>query len=311
MVYFGLLLIIAMGIVYMIAAIKLFKNKIIKSIIIAADIIDIIWLLPTYINYEDAYTSLRSDKFQLISEAKSQIAIPALIFIVLFFVVLIAFLKKSTKSAQAKNTQQQSSDSAKKHEQYKRQLLINKNNTLGKTRDAIFAELKKSLSNEEFECAQNAYNEFANASTMYFSSMLANIDALQSNTAALKTMKIDPYVAGGIGGVATGVAASMRNQAIDQARKESSQLLTQTTVSKESAESILEDKIKAFMVYVDKVPKAYKIYSEALSAEMAKSTQKQLEKSYAKEIEEKKLTYIFVGVCVVIIVVILMVAVAG
>lgn len=306
--YFGLFLIIAMGIIYFIAAKKLINNVIIKGIVIAVDIIDVIWLIPTFINYDNACNSLGKNKLTEIAEAEKQIAIPLLNFVILFIVVLIALAIKLSKSTKPQTAQQQSSDSAKKHEQYKRQLLINKNNTLGKTRDAIFAELKKSLSNEEFECAQNAYNEFANASTMYFSSMLANIDALQSSTAALKTMKIDPYVAGGIGGVATGVAASMRNQAIDQARKESSQLLTQTTVGKESAESILEDKIKAFMVYVNKVPEAYNIYLNTFNAEEIKTTQKRLEKDI--KMEGEMLMYKVIGVLFAIVVMIFLLVLA-
>lgn len=93
---------------------------------------------------------------------------------------------------------------------------------LNKKTDDILREMKKHLSNDEYVLAKKAYDIFNEKVGEYLLSVLNHVEALQDNTRAITTKKIDPYIAGGamngiarpVAGVAT--AKGVKAYAVDE-----------------------------------------------------------------------------------------------
>ena len=162
------------------------------------------------------------------------------------------------------------------HDRNHNTVLVIKSKALCNSREQILSALGQNLSPEQFKRAEEAYIAFDKALGNYVISIYDNLQSLQDNTQALKAIKIDPYIAGGAAngiagvgaGISTGIGADIRNQAIDETRKETAQRLRETTYNKYSTKNTLEIKYEALMEYVKLDPVANSIYEEAFYHEL-------------------------------------------
>lgn len=175
---------------------------------------------------------------------------------------------------------------------------------LNKKTDDILREMKKHLSNDEYVLAKKAYDIFNEKVGEYLLSVLNHVEALQDNTRAITTKKIDPYIAGGamngiagpVAGVATAISADNRNKSIDEARKETAQRKIQTQVSESSAETSLKRAYEDVMRYVRRVPSAYEIYTKALNENIGQTILKHNLKQAEHDLQTIKIITIIAAV---------------
>jgi len=102
--------------------------------------------------------------------------------------------------------------------------------------------------------------------------------ALAEDTNSRKKIKIDPYIAGGIGqgiggigmGVASAISADQRNKKIDSFRKYTQDFVSSTSSSATSTARELNNMYNEIMSIIDKYPEMQRVYNKRLDEYRAK-----------------------------------------
>lgn len=179
---------------------------------------------------------------------------------------------------------------------------------LNNKKDLILKTARKVFMNSQYTRLENKFEEYNRSIATYYNSLLDNALALQQNISARKSVKIDPYIAGGLAQGAAGIGAGLyaasssanRNLQIDKMRIESQIDVLKTNSVMGSAEYVMLSQYKEIISI---------IYSDqelaSLHQKLLKEKQEADELVKKKESSEKTKSSIVVGVAAVIMAIII------
>lgn len=175
-----------------------------------------------------------------------------------------------------------------------------------KIKGKLLKQAKKNMSVEEYEKFEKQLQWLEGAAEECRAALISNIGALEANTAALKSVKIDPAIAGGLAqgaaGLGAGVYAAMsaeeRNAEIDRARAETMMEKIHTEVQSKMAKENLVKAYNRTLQFIEKDEDLKAMLEKELS-----DMQQEKDEKKRKAKENKILYWMAIGVVALLVII--------
>jgi len=174
-----------------------------------------------------------------------------------------------------------------------------------KIKGKLLKQAKKNMSADEYEKFEKHLQWVERAAENCRTALISNIGALEANTAALKSIKVDPAIAGGLAqgaaGIGAGVYAAMsaeeRNAEIDRARVETMMEKIHTEAQSKVAKENLVKAYNATLRFIEKDKDLKAMLEKELS-----DMQREKDEKKRKEKENKILYWVAILVVAFLII---------